>query len=61
MKWEDEIVEEVRRAREAHASQFDYDLERMFKDLKKKEELDPAPRAGLKPLKRHEQGVCRLP
>jgi len=57
MKWEDEIVEEVRKVREAYAAQFDYDLERMFKDLKKKEEQDPAPRAGLKPLKRHEQGA----
>jgi hypothetical protein len=55
MKWEDEIVEEVRKAREAYAGQFDYDLERMFEDLKKKEEQDPAPRAGLKLLKRHEQ------
>ena len=57
MKWEDEIVEEVRKAREAYAAQFDYDLERMFKDLKNKEAQDPAPLAGLKPLKRHEQRV----
>ena len=55
MKWKDEIVDEVRKAREAYAAQFDYDLGRMFKDLKKKEEQDPAPRAALKPLKRHEQ------
>jgi hypothetical protein len=55
MKWKDEIVEEVCKAREAYAAQFDYHLKRMFKDLKKKEEQDPAPRAGLKPLKRHEQ------
>ncbi len=55
MKWEDEIVEEVRKVREAYAAQFDYDLERMFEDLKKKEEQDPAPRAGLRPLKRHAQ------
>ena len=57
MKWKDEIVEEVRTAREAYAAQFDYDLERMFEDLKKKEEEDPAPRANLKPLKPHEQRV----
>jgi hypothetical protein len=38
MKWKDEIVEEVRAAREAYAAQFDYDLKRMFEDLKKKEE-----------------------
>jgi len=55
MKWEDEIVEEVRKAREAYAAQFDFDLERMFRDLKKKEEQDPAPRAKLKPLKQHRQ------
>jgi hypothetical protein len=55
MKWKDEIVEEVRTAREAYAAQFDYDLERMFEDLKKKEELNLAPRANLKPLKPHEQ------
>jgi hypothetical protein len=36
MKWKDEIVEEVREAGEAYAAQFDYDLKRMFEDLKKK-------------------------
>jgi hypothetical protein len=50
MNWRDEIVEEVRTAREAYAAQFDYDLKRMFEDLKKKEERSPAPRASLKPL-----------
>ena len=55
MTWKDEIVEEVRAAKEAYAAQFDYDLERMFEDLKKKEEEDPAPRANLKPLKPHKQ------
>ena len=55
MKWKDEIVEEVRAAREAYAARFDYDLARMFEDLKKKEEQNPAPRANLKPLKPHEQ------
>ena len=50
MKWKDEIVDEVREAREAYAAQFDYDLARMFEDLKKKEEQDPAPKADLKPL-----------
>jgi hypothetical protein len=51
MKWRDEIVEEVRAAREAYAAQFDYDLDRMFEDLKRKEEQNLAPRANLKPLK----------
>jgi hypothetical protein len=55
MKWKDEIVEEVRQARESYAAQFDYDLKRMFEDLKKKEDKNPASRANLKPLKPHEQ------
>jgi hypothetical protein len=55
MKWRDEIVEEVRIAREAYAAQFDYDLDRMFEDLKRKEEQNLAPRADLKPLKPREQ------
>ena len=55
MKWKDEIVEEVRMAADAYAAQFDYDLKRMFEDLKKKEEQHPAPRADLKPLAPHKQ------
>ena len=55
MKWKDEIVEEVRQAREAYAAQFDYDLKRMFEDLKKKEEEDPERMANLKPVKPHKQ------
>lgn len=54
MKWKEEIVEEVRVARKAYAAQFDYDLERMFEDLKRKEEQNPARRANLKPLKPRE-------
>ena len=54
MKWKDEIVEEVRTAREAYAAQFDYDLARMFEDLTKKEEQNPARRANLKPLEPHD-------
>jgi hypothetical protein len=52
---EDEVVEEVRAVREAYAAQFDYDLEGIFEDLKKKEEHETAPRANLKPVKPHEQ------
>ena len=54
MKWKDEIVEEVRAVREAYAAQFDFDLKRIFEDLKKKEREEPAPRAKLKPVKPHE-------
>jgi hypothetical protein len=55
MKWKDEIVEEVRASRDAYAGRFDYDLKRMFEDLKRKEEMDSFQRAKLKPLKPHEQ------
>jgi hypothetical protein len=51
MKWKDEIVEEVRKGADAYAAQFDYDLKRMFEDLRRREAEDPAPRANLKPLK----------
>ena len=50
MKRKDEIVEQVREAREAYAAQFDYDLQRIFEDLKKKEAHNPAPRSELRPL-----------
>ncbi|MBI3327218.1 MAG: hypothetical protein HYZ81_11025 [Nitrospinae bacterium] len=36
--WEDPIVEEVRKIREAHAAQFNYDLEAICRDLKQQEE-----------------------
>ncbi len=52
MIWKDEVVEEVRRVREAYAAQFDYDLKRMFEDIKKKEaQEDPARFAKIKPVK----------
>ncbi|HKI01870.1 MAG TPA: hypothetical protein VKK31_07825 [Thermoanaerobaculia bacterium] len=36
--WNDPIVEEVRQAREEHAAKFDYDLKRIFQDLKEQEQ-----------------------
>lgn len=36
--WEDEIVEEVRRVRRAHAEAHGYDLRRIYQDLKRKEQ-----------------------
>ena len=36
--WLDEIVDETRRVREAHAAQFDYDLEAIYRDLREKEQ-----------------------
>jgi undecaprenyl pyrophosphate synthase len=41
MDWKDDIVEEVRAVRDAYAAQFNYDLERMFEDLKAKEARHP--------------------
>ena len=38
MNLKDEIVEEVRAAREAYAARFSYDLAEMYKDLKAKEQ-----------------------
>ena len=52
MNWKDEIVEEVRATRDAYAAQFNYDLARIFEDLKEREAHDTAPRADLKPLER---------
>ncbi len=36
--WTDEIVEEVREARRAHAAAHGHDLRRIFADLKRKED-----------------------
>jgi len=35
--WKDPIVEEVRKVREEHAARFDYDLVKIFQDLKEQE------------------------
>jgi len=35
--WDDPIVEEVRKARDEYAAKFDYDLERIFQDIKERE------------------------
>jgi hypothetical protein len=35
--WEDPIVEEVRRIRQEHAAKFDYDLRKIYEDLKEQE------------------------
>ena len=35
--WNDEIVEEVRKRREAYAAKFNFDLQAIYEDLKKSE------------------------
>jgi hypothetical protein len=35
--WKDEIVGEIHQIREAYAKSFDYDLNAIFEDLRKKE------------------------
>lgn len=37
MTWSDAIVDEVRRAREAYATRFNYDLQAIYRDLKDQE------------------------
>jgi hypothetical protein len=37
MPWEDPIVEEVRKVRDANAQRFNYDLDAIYRDLKEKE------------------------
>ena len=37
MTWSDSIVDEVRRARDAYAARFNYDLRAIYRDLKEHE------------------------
>lgn len=53
--WKDEIVEEVRKAKEAYAAQFDFDLKRMFEDIKRREQEHPERQAKLEPVKPRER------
>ena len=49
----DEIVEEIRRHREAHAASLDYDLKRITEDLQRQERESETPvvkRPARKPL-----------
>jgi hypothetical protein len=49
--WNDEIVEEVRKARDEYAAQFDYDLGAIFKDIKREEEKSHRELVSLPPKK----------
>ncbi len=35
--WEDPVVEAVRKVRDAHAAEFDYDLQAIYRAIKKEE------------------------
>ena len=39
MTWSDPIVDEVRKARDAYAARFNYDLRAIYRDLKEQEKL----------------------
>jgi len=45
----DEIIEEIRRRREAHAASFGYDLKRIMEDLRRLERESGTPRVERSP------------
>ena len=45
----DHIVDEIRRIRDEHAAQFNYDVDAIFADLKRSEEARDWPRASFGP------------
>jgi len=47
--WTDEIVEEVRKNREAHAAANGHDLRRIFQDLKRKQDASGQKTVTLQP------------
>ncbi len=49
--WKDEIVEEVRKTRDEYAAKFDYDLDAIYKDIKKQEKKSRRKIVSLKPKK----------
>lgn len=49
--WKDEIVEEVRKHREAYAAKFNFDLQAMYQDLKKAEQKSKHKKISFKPKK----------
>ncbi len=49
--WKDEIVEEVRKNREAYAARFNFDLQAIYQDLKKAEQKSNRKKVSFKPRK----------
>ena len=58
MKHDDEILAEVRAAREAYAARFNYDLNLICEDLRAKEQEHPGPLAQLELLNRSSGTRC---
>ena len=46
---EDAVVAEVRKARDAHAAKFAYDLDAIVRDFKSREGIDGSPVVSLPP------------
>jgi hypothetical protein len=53
MNGKDEIVEEVRAAREAYAARFNYDIRKIYEDIKAREQTSEHPVANLQPVEPH--------
>ena len=53
MNGKDEIVEEVRAAREAYAARLNFDLRKIYEDIKAREQTSDHPIATLQPLEPH--------
>lgn len=49
--WRDPIVAETRALRDEYARQFNYDIDKIFKDLMKKQAAHPERIVALKPQK----------
>ena len=47
--WRDPIVEEIHRFREEYAKKFDYDIEKMFLDLRRQQEESGEPVVSFAP------------
>jgi hypothetical protein len=60
---EDPIVEEVRRIREEHAAEFDYDVDAIFADFKRLEAESEQPRVSFGPrlIEKPKRAAVRLP
>jgi hypothetical protein len=63
--WIDPIVEEVRRARDAYARRFNYDLSKMVSDLQSRQKehgeksVDRSARAGARSRRKRSAAVTR--